>query len=113
MAEAAGVGIEDCLGVAKAAEQRQDVIQLDGGRAFKYPQEQQWCPLISSPAEDTLCLGTRQVHGRPVTLLRPPLTTAGNAWGKPKTNQRPETTVLAQRRKVPLRSLENGQSALT
>lgn len=68
--------------MAKAAEQRQDVIQLDGGRAFKYPQEQQWCPLISSPVEDTLCLGTRQVHGRPVTLLRPPLTTAGNAWGK-------------------------------
>lgn len=37
LAEAAGVGIEDCLGVAKAAEYEQHAIQLCWGGAFKYP----------------------------------------------------------------------------
>lgn len=37
LAKAAGVSIEDCLGVAKAAEQEQNAIQLCGGGAFKRP----------------------------------------------------------------------------
>lgn len=57
--------------MAEAAEQGQDVIQLDGGRPFEYPQEQQWCPLISTPAEDTVCLGTRRVRGRPAQPTPP------------------------------------------
>lgn len=88
LAEAAGVGIEDCLGVAKAAEPGQHVVQLMGKGIQITPAEQR-APWSGLPAAGTPCRGlgwcphSSQCLG--LSLRR---------------SQGPQDPLLAQRRRV-------------
>lgn len=79
LAEAAGIGVEDCLGMAKAAEQGQHGVQL-GGRG-----DIQVSLGVAAPDEASqtriLCRGS--VGPRRGQSPQPTLPAVGHAWGCP------------------------------